>query len=149
MDHSPLAQCITFCPSLSAAKKLFFSLLRSLFVSLREHMSHICRYVWDKAEMPCTFSSLYLGQVRNGNFYSLLAQCLRISPLYLVDPIQCDSRIHRFFASYFNILNNWEQNWQKSMATSLANEINATDKDVRDPTEQVQIMFPLKDKNIN
>ena len=31
----------------------------------------------------------------------------------------------------------------------LANEINATDGDVTGPTEQVQIMFPLKDKNIN
>ena len=31
----------------------------------------------------------------------------------------------------------------------LANEINATDRDVTGPTEQVQIMFPLKDKNIN
>ena len=47
------------------------------------------------------------------------------------------------------ILNNWEKNWQKSMATFLANEINATDGDVTGPTEQVQIMFPLKDKNIN
>ena len=33
--------------------------------------------------------------------------------------------------------------------TFLANEINATDRDVTGPTEQVQIMFPLKDKNIN
>ena len=48
-----------------------------------------------------------------------------------------------------NILNNWEKNWQESMATFLANEINATDRDVTGPTEQVQIMFPLKDKNIN
>ena len=48
-----------------------------------------------------------------------------------------------------NILNNWEKNWQKSMATFLANEINATDWDVTVPTEQVQIMFLLKDKNIN
>ena len=48
-----------------------------------------------------------------------------------------------------NIINNWEKNWQKSMATFLANEINATDRDVRGPTEQVQIMFPLKYKNIN
>ena len=31
----------------------------------------------------------------------------------------------------------------------LATEINATDRDVTGPTEQVQIMFPLKDKNIN
>ena len=48
-----------------------------------------------------------------------------------------------------NILNNWEKNWQKFMATFLANEINATDRDVTGPTEQVRIMFPLKDKNIN
>ena len=34
------------------------------------------------------------------------------------------------------------------MATFLANEINATDRDVTGPTEQGQIMFPLKDKNI-
>ena len=27
-----------------------------------------------------------------------------------------------------NILNNWEKNWQKSMATFLASEINATDE---------------------
>ena len=33
------------------------------------------------------------------------------------------------------------------MATFLANEINATVRDVTGPTEQVQIMFPLKDKN--
>ena len=42
-----------------------------------------------------------------------------------------------------------EKNWQKSMATFLANEINATDREVMGPTEQVQIMCPLKDKNIN
>ena len=42
-----------------------------------------------------------------------------------------------------NILNNWEKNCQKSMATFLANEINATDREVTVPTEQVQIMFPL------
>ena len=48
-----------------------------------------------------------------------------------------------------NILNNWLKNWQKSMATFLANEINATDRDVTGPTEQVQIMSPLKDKNSN
>ena len=35
------------------------------------------------------------------------------------------------------------------MATFLANEINATDRDVSGPIEQAQIMFPLKDKNIN
>ena len=48
-----------------------------------------------------------------------------------------------------DILNNWEKNWQKSMVTFLADEINATDRDVTGPTEQFQIMFPLKDKNIN
>ena len=47
------------------------------------------------------------------------------------------------------ILNNWEKKLQKSMATFLGNELNPTDRDVTDPTEQVQIMFPLKDKNIN
>ena len=35
------------------------------------------------------------------------------------------------------------------MVTFLANELNATDRDVTVPTEQVQIMFPLKDKSIN
>ena len=40
-----------------------------------------------------------------------------------------------------NVLNNWEKNWKKSMATFLANEINATDRHVAGPTEQVQIMF--------
>ena len=36
------------------------------------------------------------------------------------------------------------------MATAFwANEINATDRDVTGPTGQVQIMFSLKDKNIN
>ena len=35
------------------------------------------------------------------------------------------------------------------MATFLANEINATDRDVTGPLEQVQIMFPIKDKNIS
>ena len=53
------------------------------------------------------------------------------------------------FLFYKYNLNNWEKNWQKSMATFLANEIYATDRDVTGPTEQVQIMFPLKDKNIN
>ena len=32
------------------------------------------------------------------------------------------------------------------MATFLANEIN---DDVTGPTEPIQLMFPLKDKNIN
>ena len=35
------------------------------------------------------------------------------------------------------------------MAPFLANEINATDRDVLGPIDQVQIMFPMKDKNIN
>ena len=35
------------------------------------------------------------------------------------------------------------------MASFLTHEINATDGDVTGPTEQVQIMFSLKDKNIN
>ena len=35
------------------------------------------------------------------------------------------------------------------MATFLANEINATAREVTGPTEQVQIVFPLKDKYIN
>ena len=48
-----------------------------------------------------------------------------------------------------NVLNNWEKKWKKSMATFWANEINATDRDVTVPTEQVQIMFRSKDKNIN
>ena len=32
------------------------------------------------------------------------------------------------------------------MATFLANEVNATDREVTGPTEQVQIMFSVKDK---
>ena len=35
------------------------------------------------------------------------------------------------------------------MATFLANEINATERDVTAPTEEVQTTFPLKDKYIN
>ena len=35
------------------------------------------------------------------------------------------------------------------MATFLANEINATGRDITGPTEQAQIMFPLNYKNIN
>ena len=35
------------------------------------------------------------------------------------------------------------------MATFLANEINATDRDVTGPSEQNQIMCSVKDKNIN
>ena len=48
-----------------------------------------------------------------------------------------------------NVFNHWEKNWQKSMATFLVNEINATDRDLMGPTEQVQIMFVLKDENVN
>ena len=48
-----------------------------------------------------------------------------------------------------NILNYWEKNWQKSMATFLGNEMNATERDETGPAEQVQITFPLKDNNIN
>ena len=32
------------------------------------------------------------------------------------------------------------------MATFLANEINAADRNVTGPTEEVHIMFPLKEK---
>ena len=42
-----------------------------------------------------------------------------------------------------------KKNRQKSMATFLENEINATDRDVTGPTEQAEIMFPSKDNNIN
>ena len=42
-----------------------------------------------------------------------------------------------------------EKTLAESMATFLANEINATERDVTGPTAQVQIMFPLKDKNIS
>ena len=48
-----------------------------------------------------------------------------------------------------NIRNNFQKYWQKSMATFLANEIYATDRDVTGLIKQVQIMFPLRDKNIN
>ena len=34
------------------------------------------------------------------------------------------------------------------MATFLANEVYTTDRDITGPKKQVQIMFPLKDKNI-
>ena len=36
-------------------------------------------------------------------------------------------------------------NWQKSMATFLANEINATERDITGQKAYVQIIFPLKD----
>ena len=45
-----------------------------------------------------------------------------------------------------NILNNWEKNWQKSMITVLANEINATEGDITGRTAHSQILFPLNDK---
>ena len=35
------------------------------------------------------------------------------------------------------------------MATFLANEVNATDRDVTGPKEQVQIMCSVKNKNMN
>ena len=35
------------------------------------------------------------------------------------------------------------------MATFQANEVTATDRDITGPTEQVQIMCSVKDKNIN
>ena len=35
------------------------------------------------------------------------------------------------------------------MATFLGDEVNATDRDVTGPTDQVQIRFPVKDKSIN
>ena len=47
-----------------------------------------------------------------------------------------------------NIRNNWEKIWQKSLATFLANEINATDRGVTGPIQEVQIMFSLQDKNM-
>ena len=54
-----------------------------------------------------------------------------------------------FYKFYEKNINNWEKNWQKFMATFLANEVNATDRDITGATEQVQIIFALKDKNIN
>ena len=52
-----------------------------------------------------------------------------------------------------NSFNKWEKHWQKSMVTLLVNEINATERDIPGPTEQVQIvwlwveiMCPLRDK---
>ena len=43
---------------------------------------------------------------------------------------------HILFIYKFNE-NNIRNNWQKSMATFLANEINATDRDITGTTEQV------------
>ena len=60
-----------------------------------------------------------------------------IPPFYFINSVRTISSITE------------KKNWQKSMATFLANEINATDRDLMDPTEQVQIMFLSKDKNIN
>ena len=40
-----------------------------------------------------------------------------------------------------NILNNCEKNWQKSMATFLANEINATDRDITGPKSKSKLCF--------
>ena len=41
-----------------------------------------------------------------------------------------------------NILNNWEKNWQKSMSTFLANEINATDETQRSQQSKSKLCFP-------
>ena len=60
-----------------------------------------------------------------------------ISPFYFINSVRTISSITE------------KKKRQKSMATFLANEINATDRDLMGPTEQVQIMFLLKDKNIN
>ena len=45
-----------------------------------------------------------------------------------------------------NVLNKWEKKLAEIYGYFFANEVNATDRDVTGPTEQVQIMFPLKDK---
>ena len=50
-----------------------------------------------------------------------------------------------FYMYKFNkntILNNWEKNWQKSMATFLANEINATDATQRSQQSKSKLCFP-------
>ena len=41
-----------------------------------------------------------------------------------------------------------KKNYQKSMATFLANEINTTERDITGPTLHVQIVFTLKDKKM-
>ena len=65
------------------------------------------------------------------------AQNVRDSPQTKLDSKinDYDSEINDYGDPHFlfykfnenNVLNNWEKNWQKSMATFLANEINATD----------------------
>ena len=40
-----------------------------------------------------------------------------------------------------NILSNWEKNWQKSMATFLANEVNATDRDITGQQSKSKLPF--------
>ena len=47
----------------------------------------------------------------------------------------CDPHFLFYKLNENNILKNWEKNWQKSMATFLANEINVTDRDETGPTE--------------
>jgi len=47
-----------------------------------------------------------------------------------------------------NILHNWEKNYQKSMATFLANEMNTTERDTTGKIPHVQIVIPLKDKKL-
>ena len=48
-----------------------------------------------------------------------------------------------------NVLNNWEKKLAEIYGYFFGKWNNATDRDVTGPTEQVQIMFPLKDKNIS
>ena len=40
-----------------------------------------------------------------------------------------------------NIFDNWEKNWQKSMATFLANEINATERDITAQQSRSKLCF--------
>ena len=48
-----------------------------------------------------------------------------------------------------NVLNNWEKKLEQIYGYFFGKWNKCTDRDVTGPTEQVQIMFPLKDKNIN
>ena len=45
-----------------------------------------------------------------------------------------------------NILNNWEKIGRNLWLLFWQMKINATERDITGPTEQVQIMFHLKDK---
>ena len=85
-------------------------------------------------------------------------ECARVRNVRDFPQTKLDSEINAHFllnehgAPTFHFINlmrtissiSEKKNWQKSMGTFLANEINATDRDVTGPTEQVQIMFPLK-----